>query len=78
MLAMAHYNKFENGQMFLHNNDTSFWIHTKFIGKRVLWWQMLDCTESIGQRSFLSAGPNFKDHTLSSRKCLWLRESKGL
>jgi hypothetical protein len=33
---------------YIHNN-TSFWqgnISTKFIGKRVSWWQILDQTES--------------------------------
>ena len=33
------------------NNNTSFWqgnISTKFIGKRVSWWQILDHMESLG------------------------------
>ena len=40
------------------NNNTSFWqgnISTKFIGKRVSWWQILDHMEPIGQKRWMVA-----------------------
>ena len=41
------------------NNDTSRNTSTKFIGKKVLWWQIINHMEPIGQNKVSSNDQNY-------------------